>query len=209
MASETPVLQRALGHLEHLGDLRLGLEPGSADGRCVHSHNAGFVRADPYPAVRRRGNRDAPTPRRDSREYLVSFWSRDLSGRARDPRTRGDSVAESCESHCWGTWTRTKNKGTRNLRVANYTIPQGAEPESVPRIKSRRPRRPSQTGSSPGPSPGAERLQRGESPDRLGLTEQLHRLEQRRRDATTADSHSQRPVGHAWLQTEAVDQRVG
>ena len=24
----------------------------------------------------------------------------------------------------WGTWTRTKNKGTRNLRVANYTIPQ-------------------------------------------------------------------------------------
>ena len=25
---------------------------------------------------------------------------------------------------CWGTWTRTKNNGTRNRRVANYTIPQ-------------------------------------------------------------------------------------
>ena len=30
----------------------------------------------------------------------------------------------------WGTWTRTKNKGTRNLRVANYTIPQGARAEA-------------------------------------------------------------------------------
>ena len=28
---------------------------------------------------------------------------------------------------CWGTWTRTKNNGTRNRRVANYTIPQRAE----------------------------------------------------------------------------------
>jgi hypothetical protein len=35
---ETPVLQRALGHLEHRGDLRLSLEPGSADCRCVHAH---------------------------------------------------------------------------------------------------------------------------------------------------------------------------
>ena len=27
----------------------------------------------------------------------------------------------------WGTWTRTKNKRIRIFRVANYTIPQGAE----------------------------------------------------------------------------------
>ena len=89
-----------------------------------------------------RGNRDAPTPRRHSREYLVSFL---VSGPFRpsgDAQTRRDSVAESCGFHCWGTWTRTKNKGTRNLRVANYTIPQGARPKLVPRIKSRRAARP-------------------------------------------------------------------
>jgi hypothetical protein len=29
----------------------------------------------------------------------------------------------------WGTWTRTKNNGTRNRRVANYTIPQWPKPK--------------------------------------------------------------------------------
>jgi hypothetical protein len=45
-------------------------------------------------------------------------------------------TAETQRIACWGTWTRTKNKGTRNLRVANYTIPQGAQPKPVPRDKS-------------------------------------------------------------------------
>ena len=35
----------------------------------------------------------------------------------------GEPGLDQCET-CWGTWTRTKNNGTRNRRVANYTIPQ-------------------------------------------------------------------------------------
>ena len=59
----------------------------------------------------------------------------------------------------WGTWTRTKNKGTRNLRVANYTIPQGCQPKPCRGIKSTRLRRlhPNRHGPSriPGESRGA------------------------------------------------------
>lgn len=32
--------------------------------------------------------------------------------------------ARLVDPYGWGTWTRTKNNGTRNRRVANYTIPQ-------------------------------------------------------------------------------------
>ncbi len=38
---------------------------------------------------------------------------------------KSQSSEEDQDFTGWGTWTRTKNKGTRNLRVANYTIPQG------------------------------------------------------------------------------------
>src|SRR5690606_9252866 len=55
---------------------------------------------------------------------------------------------------CWGTWTRTKNNGTRNRRVANYTIPQGRNRSTAPRFK--------RTGTRPGwridnASPGVAR----------------------------------------------------
>ena len=54
---------------------------------------------------------------------------------------------------------------------------------------------------------GAERLERAEAPDRLGLAEQLHRLEQRRRDAASADGDAQRAVRDARLEPEPLDQR--
>ena len=42
----------------------------------------------------------------------------------REMRKGPDSPGLRHVRSCWGTWTRTKNNGTRNRRVANYTIPQ-------------------------------------------------------------------------------------
>lgn len=53
-----------------------------------------------------------------------------LGARRRPPGSPGGLSHE-----CWGTWTRTKNDGTRNRCVANYTIPQKACGPSVPVVR--------------------------------------------------------------------------
>src|SRR3546814_7971358 len=81
----------------------------------------------------------------------------------------------------WGTWTRTKNNGTRNRRVANYTIPHRTPPKPCRRSSLDDGR----SLDKPGRLPSEMAHEGSQATDRLRLAEQFHRLEQRRRDAAT------------------------
>ena len=65
---------------------------------------------------------DTDTPEQARQSASRSPGRRLPDNDARKQKTRGNPRVFST---CWGTWTRTKNNGTRNRRVANYTIPQG------------------------------------------------------------------------------------
>ena len=50
---------------------------------------------------------------------------------------KGSVTARMFVHQCWGAWTRTKNKGTRNLRVANYTTPHQRPCRAAPAYQTR------------------------------------------------------------------------
>ena len=101
-----------------------------------------------------------------------------------------------------GLEPRTTESESAVLPITPY--PKGVPTEVVPRIESIPRRTTGQTGPNPGGSPVHEP---GEAPQGRVFAEELQRLEQRRRDPSTADGDPQRPVRDPGLQAESVDQR--
>lgn len=107
--------------------------PGGA--ACVRHgrYDSGTTGPPPWaPSARRLarlGDRAVPRNLRISRGATVDApcIADEDARNERVPETRtAPGMSRGLFVECWGTWTRTKNDGTRNRCVANYTIPQKA-----------------------------------------------------------------------------------